>query len=96
MKRRAIIDREKKGDPGLKADQELGLRAVLAGGFKARLDREGSHSGAQHLKRLDNLLSHFTDFAKGLITTTVQERTTLKRDPRKNHWQLEEPESLAA
>lgn len=49
--RRAVIEREKKATPGLKADQELGLRVVLAGGFKARLDRNGTHPAIRRLRR---------------------------------------------
>jgi DNA-binding XRE family transcriptional regulator len=92
--RRAVIEREKKPTPGLKADQELGLRVVLAGGFKTRLDRDGTHLRSKHLKQLDGILQHFADFAEELETEAKRERTTLTRDQRS--WRFTEPDTLAA
>lgn len=94
--RRAVIEREKKASPGLKADQELGLRVVLAGGFKARLKRDGTHLRPKHLKELDRILQRFTDFAQELETRAKRERTTLTRDKAKKSWRFTEPGALAA
>jgi len=94
--RRAVIEREKKVTPGLKADQELGLRVVLAGGFKARLDRDGTHLNSKHMKQLDRILQRFADFAQELETKARRQRTTLTRDDADKSWRFTEPESLAA
>ena len=94
--RRAVIEREKKATPSLKADQELGLRVVLAGGFKARLDRDGTHLSSKHLKQLDRILQRFADFAEELETKAKLGRTTLTRDKAQRSWRFTEPDALAA
>jgi DNA-binding XRE family transcriptional regulator len=94
--RRAVIEREKKPRPGLRADQEMGLRVILLAGFKARLEQEGSHLDPAHEKTLEQAVSGFIDFAQSLTKQSRKQRATLTRDTRRRQWRFRDPKSIAA
>jgi transcriptional regulator with XRE-family HTH domain len=96
LTRRAIVEREKRVRPGLKDDQEVGLRAVLFVGFMKRLEREGSHLTAGQLKHLRAAYSRFLDLIETLKPQARKERATFARDEDHKRWELAGPGRLAA
>lgn len=96
ISRRAVLEREKKANPGLRADQELGLRAILFAAFKERQESDGSHLDAKHAKMLEQAVGNFVKFTQILTKRHRKQRATLTRDTRKKRWRFKEPELLAA
>lgn len=94
--RRAVLEREKKVNPGLRTDQELGLRAILLAAFKERQARDGSNLDPKHAEILKRALHNFVDFAATPKRRSKKQRATLLRDARKKQWRFKEPEVLAA
>lgn len=94
--RRAILEREKKPRPGLKADQELGLRAIFMKLFLDQLERDGSHLHPGHLGRLKEAVQGFIGLAEGFAVQGKKRKTTLTRNASKEHWDFSDPELLAA
>ena len=94
--RRAIIEREKKPRPRLKADQELGLRAIYMKLFLERLERDGSHLHPDHLAKLREAAKNFIGLAEAFAVQGKKRKTTLTRDDNRRLWQFSDPELLAA
>jgi len=94
--RRAVLEREKKPNPGLKPEQELGLRAILFGAFTARQKRYGSNLDKKHAKMLEQAMSNFVTFAEKLKGHSKKCRATLTMDARKKQWRFEKPKAKAA
>ena len=94
--RRAIIEREKKPRPGLKADQELGLRAIFLKLFLERLELDGAHLHSSHMEKLKEATVNFIGIAQEFATQGKKRRTTLTRDARGELWLFSDSQRLAA
>jgi transcriptional regulator with XRE-family HTH domain len=94
--RRAVLEREKRPNPGLRADQELGLRAILFAAFKSRQERGGANLDPKHAEMLEQAIRNFVRFAETLKRRSRKRRATITRDPRRKRWRLAESETRAA
>jgi DNA-binding transcriptional regulator YiaG len=94
--RRAVLEREKRQDPGIRADQELGLRAILLASFKGRQEKDGSSLDPRHARMLEQAIRSFVAFTETMKRRSRRRRATLTRDPRKKQWRFAESEARAA